>query len=320
MKAFVTGGSGFVGRNLVAALVARGDEVRALARSKTAAEAVRAIGAEPVIGDLHDVAALRQGMAGCDAVFHGAAHVIDWGDPREFDWINVEGTQRVLEAARAAAVPVSVLVSTEAVLIDGSHLIDVDETRPYPERPAGDYPRSKAAAERLWLSANAPGFRTVAIRPAVVWGKGDTSVLTKVAEVVRKGRFWWPAGSYRRSTSHVANVVEGLLLAAEKGHGGEAYFVTDGEAEDFKPFLRAMLRSVDADPGTRALPRPLIKALAALTEWTWILFRLPGIPPLRRPGFHIIGEPVILSDAKARRELGYTGHMTRERGLAEMGA
>jgi nucleoside-diphosphate-sugar epimerase len=68
--AFVTGGSGFVGRNLIAALRARGYSVRALARSDSAAEQVRRAGAEPVRGDLEDEAALRRGMAGCDVVFY----------------------------------------------------------------------------------------------------------------------------------------------------------------------------------------------------------------------------------------------------------
>src|SRR5690349_1981233 len=122
-KAFVTGGSGFVGRNLIRALVARGDVVRALARSDKAAEAVRALGAEPVRGDLQDFRALRDGMTGSEMVFHAAAEVSEWGDPKQFHDFNVVGTQNVLTAARAAGVKRFVHVSTEAVLADGQPLM-----------------------------------------------------------------------------------------------------------------------------------------------------------------------------------------------------
>src|SRR5258708_3152830 len=115
-RVFVTGGSGFVGRNLIAMLCARGTEVRALARSTAAAEAVAKVGAEAVRGDLSDEAALRAGMAGCNVVFHSAAHVEDWGRFEEFYQANVLGTERMLSAARAAGVPRFVHVSTEAVL------------------------------------------------------------------------------------------------------------------------------------------------------------------------------------------------------------
>src|SRR5690606_40804418 len=111
--AFVTGGSGFVGRNLSRALCARGDTVRALARSEAAQATVRAAGAEPVPGDLEDMAALRRGIAGCDAVYHAAAKVDDFGDPAEFERINVTGTENVLRAAEEAGGPRVVHVSTE---------------------------------------------------------------------------------------------------------------------------------------------------------------------------------------------------------------
>src|SRR5947207_3123631 len=140
--AFVTGGSGFVGRNLIAALRASGRGVRALSRSEASAKAVRLAGAEPVQGDLDDEAAMRAGMEGCGAVFHAAAYVKDWGPREEFHRVTVLGTERVIAAARAAKVRRLVHVSTEAVLVDGTPLAGVDETRPLPSRPMGLYPWS----------------------------------------------------------------------------------------------------------------------------------------------------------------------------------
>lgn len=103
-KIFVTGGSGFLGRHLLRELVARGDEVRALARSEASAQVVADLGATPVRGDLSAVEALRSGVKGCDLVFHCAVLAEDWGDPAVFHQVNVVGTENVIEAGRAAGV------------------------------------------------------------------------------------------------------------------------------------------------------------------------------------------------------------------------
>src|SRR5689334_7537644 len=129
-RAFVTGGSGFVGRNLIPALTGAGWEVRALARSDAAARAVEGVGAQVVRGDLDDERALRAAMAGCEVVFHSAAKVETWGARADFLRINVEGTQHVLDAARVAGVRRVVHVSTEAVLIGGPRIVRADETWP----------------------------------------------------------------------------------------------------------------------------------------------------------------------------------------------
>src|SRR5215218_10274032 len=100
--AFVTGGSGFTGGALIERLRAEGWDVRALARSEAAAEAVRRRGAEPVAGDLEDVAAMRAGAEGCEVAFHAAAKVEDWGEREEFERMNVRGTENVIAACREA--------------------------------------------------------------------------------------------------------------------------------------------------------------------------------------------------------------------------
>jgi len=321
MKAFVTGGSGFVGRNLLAALVGRGDMVVALARSLAAMQTVRALGAEPLAGDLVDVAAMSAGMAGAEVVYHCAAKVEDWGDPAEFHRINVEGTAHVIEAARAAGVRRLVHVSTEAVLADGTPIHDADETRPRAARPVGLYPASKAEAEAVALAGNRDGLEVVVVRPRFIWGKGDTAILPKIVEVMRKGQFAWIGGGrFLTSTCHVRNVCEGMLLAAERGKGGEIYFLTDGAPVEFRGFITAMAATQGVDAGQRVLPRGLIYAFAAASEFAWRTFRLEGRPMVSRTAVILTGEQVTVNDAKARRELGYAGLVTREAGLAEMAA
>jgi nucleoside-diphosphate-sugar epimerase len=319
MRAFVTGGSGFVGKRLIAALRGKEHEVRALARSEAAQNEVRLAGAEPCPGDLADVEALKRGMEGCEVAFHSAAYVKPGGTRADFFEANVRGTENVLEAARAAGVKRLIHVSTEAVLVDGSPLINVDETRPLPEKPIGHYPSTKNAAERLVLSVNSPEFTTIAVRPRFIWGKGDNAVLPTIMKSVKAGQFRWVSGGhYKTSTCHVANCVEGLLLAAEKGRGGEAYFLTDGEPVDFRDFVTAMLKTQGVEPGKGTIPFGLAMVLATVADLLWNTFSLSGGPPLSRSDLLLVGREVTVSDAKARRELGYEGRVTREEGLREM--
>jgi nucleoside-diphosphate-sugar epimerase len=317
MKAFVTGGSGYLGRNLIRNLKRRGDEVVALVRSPKSAEVVQALGAVAAMGALDDVAAMQKGMAGCDAVFHAAAEVSEWGTREQFWQNNVEGTRNVLDAARAARVKVFVHVGTEAALCDGTPLIDVDESRPLPAKPLPRYPETKAESERLVRAANSPELRTVVVRPRFIWGNDDTSVLTALVGAVKSGRFMWiNGGRYLTSTTHVDNVCEGLLLAADKGKGGEAYFVTDGPPVELRSFLAKMFATQGVDAGDKSVPHWVALAFGTIAEWIWDTFRLRGPPPLFRMAVHLFGEPVTVSDAKARRELGYAGKVTREAGLA----
>jgi nucleoside-diphosphate-sugar epimerase len=319
MNVFVSGGSGFVGRNLIAALVARGDGVAALARSDAAAATVQALGARVVRGDLDDVAVLRSGMSGCQVAFHSAALVDQWGDPREFERVNVEGTANTLEAARTAGVRRFVHVGTEAVLAGGGPIRNVDETRPRAAHPIGLYPASKARAEARVIAANGAGLETLVCRPRLIWGKGDLSVLPRMLDVMRKGQWAWISGGrYLTSTCHVRNVVEGLLLAAARGRPGEIYFLTDGVPVEFRAFITAQARAHGVEPGERSVPRALLYAVAGVSEFAWRTLPLKGGPLITRTALLLAGEEVTVNDAKARRELGYVGRVNLEEGLAEI--
>jgi nucleoside-diphosphate-sugar epimerase len=313
-RAFVTGGSGFVGGRVIRQLRARGVEVAALARSAASAGVVEKLGATAVRGDLDDRAAMQAGMAGSDVVIHAAAHVEEHGPLADFLRVTVTGTENALAAAHAAGAPRFVHVSTEAVLADGNPIVRADETRPRTTRPAGPYPLSKGLAEERVLGANRDGLATMIVRPRFIWGAGDTNLLPKIVETVKRGRFGWIGGGhYPTSTCHVDNVAEGILLAAERGKPGEIYFLTDGDPVDFRDFLTQVLATYGVDPGDRNVPRWLARATAALTGWM-------KRPPVTRTAIALVGHEVTVVDAKARRELGYTSHVSREQGLSEMRA
>jgi nucleoside-diphosphate-sugar epimerase len=319
--AFVTGGSGFIGGRLIERLRAEGHAVRALARSDRAAESVRSRGGVPVPGDLSDRAALTAGATGCELAFHAAATVGDWGTRAEFERGNVVGTQNVLAACADAGVRRLVHVGTEAALMAGQPLIQVDESAPLrPDSPVL-YSSTKAQAEQLVVSANREGFETVVIRPRFVWGRGDTTLLPAMVELVRCGRFAWiGAGNHLTATTHVDNTVEGLMLGAERGRPGEVYFVTDGEPVSFREFVSALLRTQDVEPPTRSIPPPVAAALAGIGEAAWRVAPLRGQPPLTRFAYWVSSQECTIRIEKARRELDYRPVQDRPGGLAELAA
>jgi len=317
-RAFVTGGSGFVGRSLLETLRATSVPTIALARSDAAAAACAGRGARVVRGDLDALEDMTAAMAGCDVVFHCAAHVGEWDAPAVFERVNVTGTANVLAAAIRAGVTRLVHVSTEAVLVGGPPIVRVDETRPLPDHPPAMYPASKGAAERLLRAAN-DRMDVVIVRPRFIWGVGDTSVLPLLMAAVRDGRFRWISGGrYKTSTCHVNNVVEGMLLAAERGRRGETYFLTDGEPLEFRAFVGEMLTLHGLNPGDGTLPHGVAAAIASVGE---AVARVRGYrwkPPLTRVGLKLMGEEVTVVDRKARTELGYVARTSPEEGLAEM--
>lgn len=321
-RAFVTGGSGFVGRSLIRSLVRDGTQVHALARSQAAADAVAREGAMPARGDLDDVTVLRTRMSGCDTVFHAAAHTSEWGPIEDFLRINVEGTRKVVDAARGAGVKRLVHISTEAVLCDGKPMVEVDERAPYPAKHAGAYGATKAAAEQIVVAANsAGGLETVVVRPRFVWGPGDSNLLPKIALAVKEKRFMWIGGGHvLTSTCHIDNVIEGARLAAHKGAPGQIYFLTDGAPVEMRAFLTDLLATRDVDPGAREVSLGLAQALAALGEGAWKLFHIKGPPPVTKLSIALLFLEVTVRDARARKELGYKEKVTREQGLRALAA
>jgi len=320
-RAFVTGGSGFLGGYLIEALTARGVAVRALARSEGSAAAVTRRGAKPVSGDIHGPHALRDGMTGCDVVFHCAARLGQVGKLEDFVRDNVDGTQAVLDATRSAGVARFVHVSTEAVLAAGRPLVDVDETVPRPPDACRPYGYTKGLAEERVLAADGDGLATVIVRPRLIWGRGDTTLLPTLVDAARSGRFaWFAGGHYLTSTCHVRNVVAGMLLAAERGRGAGIYFLTDGPPSEFRDFIGEMIRTQGAEPGDRSIPLAVARALAAGAELAWRALPLKGEPPLTRTTIALAAQQVTVVDRRAREELGYDPPVSREQGMAELRA
>ena len=317
--AFVTGGSGFIGGALIRRLVADRWDVHALVRSEASAQKVTALGAHAIAGDLADLPSMAVGAQYCEVAFHCAAHLGDWGTREEFERGNVQGTRNALAAARQAGLRRFVHVGTEAALLAGRPLVEVDERAPLRFDSPALYSSTKARAEEAVIEANHNGLETVVVRPRFVWGRGDTTLLPLLTDAVRSGRFAWIGGGHHRtSTTHIENTVHGLMLAARRGAPAGVYFVTDGEPVVFRDFITRLLATQGIDAPTRSVPTSVARAVAATSEAAWRLLPLPGRPPLTRLTVWVSGLETTIDITRAREELGYAPVKTIDQGLAEM--
>jgi nucleoside-diphosphate-sugar epimerase len=317
--AFVTGGSGFVGGALTERLRSEGWDVRALARSDRAASRVRERGAEAVGGDLDAPESLRAGADGADVAFHAAARVADWGDPADFERLNVQGTRNVIDSCRAVGVRRLVHVGTEAALMAGQPLVNVDEGAPLrPDSPAL-YPSTKARAEQLVRAANGDGLETVVVRPRFVWGRGDSTLLPQIVDMVRSGRFRWVGGGRQlTATTHIDNTVEGLWLGATRAPAGGVYFVTDGEPVVFRDFLTALVATQGVEIPDKSVPPGVANAAARAADGIWRGLRRRGNPPITRFAVWVSSQECTIDISRAERELGYRPVTSRDEGLAAL--
>ncbi|MGH2706910.1 MAG: NAD-dependent epimerase/dehydratase family protein, partial [Actinomycetota bacterium] len=251
--------------------------------------------------------------------FHVAAHVKEWGRREEFERVNVGGTRRVLEACRRAGVRRMIHVGTEAALMAGHPLVNVDEDAPLRPDSRCHYCATKAMAERAVLEANGEDLETVAVRPRFVWGLGDTTILPALVSSIRSRKFRWVGdGRHRTSTTHVENVVGGLILAALHGRCGRAYFVTDGEPVVFRDFVEQLVRTQGVEAPDKTIPLVLARAIATAGEGLWSRLPLKGDPPLTRTALWLSSLEVTINIARAQAELGYEPVKTVSEGLAEL--
>lgn len=316
-KYFITGASGFIG-GAIARRLSPDNWVLAMARSSGSSKKIEALGARPLLCTLETIEAGM--LKGCDAVIHCAAYVEPWGRFQNFYDVNVTGTKRLMEAAKAAGVKRFILISTEAVLFHGQDMLDIDETYPYPASSPFHYSETKRQAEQLVLKANVPGvFETIALRPRLVWGPGDETILANLTEMVDKGNFRWiDGGNYQTSTCHVANIVEATVRALDQGRGGEAYFVTDGEDSTMREFLTKLLGTVGRHPSNKSVPSGLLRFGAWCIEAVWKLFRIRKKPPVTRFSASIMSANCTIRIDKARRELGYSPVITVQEGMRQL--
>lgn len=317
-KVFVTGASGFVGQNLIPLLVEKGYSVSALARSQRAIDKVEKQGAIAIKGDLDNQQAIADGVRDAETVFHLAASVDFFASEKVLYNLHVKATALMLEESKKAGVTNFVYLSAASVIMNGRPIQNADEHF-VSDNIIDGYSRTKLAAEKLVLQANSTKFRTISIRPPLIWGKGDSNILPAIIESIKKGQMQFIGGGLHKIvTGNVKNVCEALLLAEHRGTSGKSYFITDGEHVVFKDFIQRYVGTQGIAVPDKSVSIGTAKFMAGIMEFVWKAFRLKGHPPLYKAMVNTLGLEFITSDAKARKELGYKTFVTVEQGLALM--
>ena len=305
MKVLLTGGTGFLGKNVARRLVGAGHDLRLLARPGSDLGGLPQ--AEIVRGDVTDTGSIRDAVAGCDAVCHMAAVVKMWlPDRAPFDDVNVGGLRNVLAAVRESGARLVYTSSFIAIGPTGAQA--VDETRLHPgDRYRNDYERTKALADTLAREAAAGGQDIVMLYPGVVYGPGaltDGNLVVKMVADHMAGRFPGIIGPGDRLWSYafVEDVAAGHVAALEEGRKGERYFLC-GENVDMNGFFASLSRVASVAPPRIHIPYAAATLLGlSLLGWA----ELTGQPPLlTHQVVNVFREHWAYSSAKAERELGY---------------
>jgi nucleoside-diphosphate-sugar epimerase len=313
VKVFVTGGTGLVGRHVVRALRARGEVVRALARSPAAASRLAAEGAEPVAGAVTDGTAVARGAAGCDVIVHAAATVLGSGRWPRWHAVNVRGTELVAEAAaqgRARLVHLSsVAVYGRRTTYDGgAGSVDEDFGLDRPMSARDPYARSKREAEQaLWSLADRSALRAVALRPCVIYGEGDRHFAPRVARVIRRG--FAPLigdGNNLLSVVYAGNVAAAVLAALDHPEATGPFNVTNDGGITLREFIRHFAAGLGV-PAPRWVRIPYGLARGAARFWDATAGALPG--PVRllslATSVQFLASANPYTSARAVRELGW---------------
>lgn len=310
MQCLVTGAAGFIGANLVHALLAQGHRVRALIRPQADRRGLAGADCEVILGDVTDPVAMRAAAAGCEWCFHVAASYHLWlRDYAPMYRTNVEGTRRVIEAAAAAGCRRIVYTSTVGCIglphRTAGQWVPTDETAPASEaQMSNHYKRSKWQAEQVALDAARRGLPVVIVNPSAPVGPRDTKP-TPTGQVLvdflnRRMPGYVDTGL---NWVHVRDVAHGHILAAERGRIGERYILghVDGNWTMKQTFdVLAELTRIPA-PRLR-VPYAVALGAAYLNEG---LAKVTGRPP-KAPlaGVRMARYTMFFSPAKAVRELG----------------
>jgi nucleoside-diphosphate-sugar epimerase len=306
VKVFLTGGTGFIGGEVVRQLRERGDEVVCLVRSPEKAGKLTELGCKMVSGDLGDAAAIRGGMEGCDAAVHAAA-MYEVGIPASQHpamWeANVAGTERVLTAALEAKVPKVVYVSTVGIF-GNTHRKVVDESYEHPGKEfTSYYEETKLEAHRIARRMIAEGLPGIIVQPGGVYGPGDTSQVADLLEQFLAGKLpLLPFPELGICLTHVEDIAAGILLALDAGRLGETY-VLSGPATTMREAIEVVAGLSGRKAPKRAMPVALMKAMTPIGP---LVGKLMGQPPnLRELISSADGVTFWATHEKATRELGY---------------
>jgi len=278
MRVLVTGASGMLGAQTATWIASDGHEVTVLQRGDAQ------LPFRQVRADISDREAVQRAVHGHDAVVHLAAKVSITGRWADFERINVHGTQNVLDAAIDSGVTRFVYVSSPSVAHRGNALMGEGAHQADPASARSHYSRSKAQGELLALAAP---IASVAIRPHLVWGPGDTQLIARIVARARRGRLpLIGSGTALIDSTYIDNAASAIGHALRNAElpqvRGRAFVVSNGEPRTVRELLTRITAAAGVGPPTRSVPARLAWAGGALVEAGWWITRRTDDPPMTR--------------------------------------
>ena len=322
MRIFLTGGTGFIGGHIARKLRERGDDVVALVRSPSKATDLANIGCELAEGDLSSKERLAEAMGGCDSVIHSAA-VYKVGIPASeckamYD-ANVGGTERVIDAAVATGVGRIVYVSTVGYFGNtNGKVVDESFVREDDGNYLSCYDETKLKAHNVALDRIKAGAPVVIAQPGGVYGPGDNSDIGRFVMQMSTGRLRYKSfPEVCFNLGYVEDIAEGIILVHDKGQIGESY-VLGGEISTLGDLVDKVAEITNRKPPRITMPAWMVKASIPIAP---LVTRMMGLGPnLRELIKTSEGVTYWATDAKARRELGYSPRSLEEGLRATLGA
>jgi dihydroflavonol-4-reductase len=304
MKTFVTGGTGFVGSQVVRRLIRGGHEPHCLVRATSNTTELEGMGVALVTGDVTDKRSMLEGMGGCEWVVHLANVYSFWEpDKQVYHRVNVEGTRKVMECALETDISKVVHVSTAYVYGTPETLPFTEETPVGPVRPSR-YTRTKYAGDLIaWQLCEVGGLPLVVIHPGIVLGVGDPRLTNRYIRRFITGRL--PRVAFTEAVHtyvHVGDVAEAIVLALEKADNiGEKYLV--GRHQLSIQELNELISEISGAAVPPAAPGVVFVLNATLATWTADLTKKP---PRTAPMDYVreIRDGCRFDGCKAEEELG----------------
>jgi nucleoside-diphosphate-sugar epimerase len=316
VRVLVTGASGLLGGEVARLLVRQGHDVVTFQRRPSGVD-----GAIDFRGSLADDGVLREAVRGAEGIIHLAAKVSFTGRAAEFDEVNVEGTRRLLQLARAAGVREMVFVSSPSVANSGAAIAGLGAEPADPKRAHGDYSRTKAEAELLALAADSPDFRVAAVRPHIVWGPGDTQLVERVLARASSGRLpLLDAGAALIDTTYVDNAAAAIVAALHRiDHvHGRALVVTNGEPRPVGELLAGICAAGGVPAPRWSVPGGLARAAGAVVEKLWTLAGRQEEPPMTRFLAEQLSTAHWFDQRETQELLDWTPAVSIDEGLAKL--
>ena len=322
MKVLVTGGGGFLGNAIVRKLLNRGFAVRSFSRGSY--PALRELGVEVLRGNLTDSEAVKAACEGCETVFHVAAKAGIWGAYPEYYSTNVVGTVNVIEACRFHRIPKLIYTSSPSVIFDGTDMEGIDESVGYPSKYKAAYPKSKSIAECSVLRHNGSTLATVALRPHLIWGPGDTHL---VPGIIARGK----VGKLKRigkqdklvDFTFIEDAAEAHLQAADclaigSSVAGRAFFISQGQPLPLWGFVNRVLAAAELPPVTKTISPNVAYFAGILCETLYSLLRLKDDPPMTRFLAEELSTAHWFDIGAAKRNLAYSPKTSIEEGFTKL--